>query len=78
MLARSVIDGPLSKLSEACCHTVKVSNALQKEGNYAKNMGTDGKPIRVICIYFDSCWDKGHAKEVVFFLLFDSLLKRFL
>lgn len=39
-------------LGGACCHTVKASDAN----------GDD--PKRVICLYFDSCWNEKHAKKV--------------
>lgn len=58
VLSHSVVDGPLKKvrndggLGGACCHTVKASDAN----------GDD--PKRVICLYFDSCWNEKHAKKV--------------
>lgn len=69
VLANSIIDGPLSKL-DVCVHTVKAADAQQAAPGESGN--------RVICLYFEDCWNESHAKEVsVFFFLTRDSSTRF-
>ncbi|CAO1636215.1 unnamed protein product [Parajaminaea phylloscopi] len=65
-LARSVASGPLSRLEAAQCHTIKVAASLQAASEEAKT-GDSGvaNEKSLICVYFDDCWNKSHAEEVL-------------
>lgn len=61
-LARSIIDGPLSKLPNAKCHTIKSATADPQTGSSSSR----GKEqMWLICLYFDNVWNVDHAKEVL-------------
>ncbi|UZJ51759.1 hypothetical protein CBS101457_001079 [Exobasidium rhododendri] len=62
-LAKSIIDGPLSKLKHASCHTVKVSTA---DGLFATpSHDSRREATSLICLYFNVVWNAEHAKEVL-------------
>lgn len=61
-LAHSIIDGPLSRLPSATCHTIKVATADSLRGG----SGRAGRgPQQLICLYFEDIWNSGHATEVL-------------
>lgn len=73
-LAQSIVDGPLSKLKHANCHTVKVATANVAQQNGSSNSGGVGgggrgkrgrEPTQLILLYFDDVWNKDHAVEVL-------------
>lgn len=61
-LAKSIIDGPLSKLPNAKCHTIKVATADSLSG---ESSSRGREPTHLICLYFDVIWNAQHAKEVL-------------
>lgn len=61
-LAQSIIDGPLSKLKNARCHSIKVATA----DSLRFDNGRPGQGSRqLICLYFDNIWSKEDATEVL-------------
>lgn len=62
-LAKSMIDGPLSKLPNANCHTLKVSTADELVKPQTSNSRRE--PTLVICLYFEDVWNADHAKEML-------------
>jgi hypothetical protein len=61
-LARSIVDGPLSELKYANCHTIKVATADSLRAN---NDRQGRGPQQLVCLYFDNVWNEKHAKEVL-------------
>ncbi|PWN35342.1 uncharacterized protein FA14DRAFT_40335 [Meira miltonrushii] len=61
-LAQSIIDGPLSKLKNARCHTIKVATADSLRVDKSRP-GKDSQQL--ICLYFDNIWSKEDATEVL-------------
>ncbi|CAD6906021.1 unnamed protein product [Tilletia controversa] len=64
VLARSLIDGPLARLGYnepegPVVHTLKVATADSAKSDDRKDQQF------LICLYFDSIWEKKHAKEVL-------------
>ncbi|KAE8268381.1 hypothetical protein A4X09_0g3965 [Tilletia walkeri] len=65
VLARSLIDGPLARMryqnpDGPVVHTLKVATSD------AANSGEDRRgPQFLICLYFDSIWNKKHAEQVL-------------
>lgn len=61
-LAQSIIDGPLSRLKNARCHTIKVATADSLRVDKSRP-GKDSQQL--ICLYFDNIWSKEDATEVL-------------
>lgn len=64
-LARSVIDGPLSKLEGAHVHTIKVATADDEDPLDQKKQDSFLGSTVVICLYFDNVWERSHAEKVL-------------
>lgn len=61
-LAHSIIDGPLSKLKNARCHTIKVATTDSLRVDKNRRVRDDKQ---LICLYFDNIWSKENATEVL-------------
>lgn len=68
-LAKSVIDGPLSKLPNTKVHTIKVATAdVMQNSTSASSSSSNNRGRKqqwLICVYFDVVWNEEHAKEVL-------------
>lgn len=61
-LAQSIIDGPLSKLKNARCHTIKVATADSLRVDKSR---PERGSQQLICLYFEDIWNKKDATEVL-------------